>query len=295
MNNDQRICIYLPAFEDAILLDACIRSLDHLRKRKKLLILDDSLTDNIYKYISRIYPDEKCNVKYFERRRGETTTHIENWNRVFEMLGSESQYDWFQVRHHDDHLLMHNSTGVEKFYSAMESDKYKLIISPVVKMVLRTKHFKIYRYHTHPILIKLLILCNKRVLYYYNYIGPTGSLWLRNTLENRRISFNPKLTWLVDCDWYVSLLNATNKEGIFITHAPYTLSAENKNSITLSLKTQNISAITKKERTIVIPCCGAKEKVLLIAIGLFARVLNIFLVILNPVVYSNNTDNSMHK
>jgi hypothetical protein len=270
-----RINIFIPAFEDYMLLSGCVEQINKYLRESKIFVLDDSLTRDIENMVSKYSTEVDYNMSYLPRSRIEGTSHVQNWNRMQDMLGKGGSCEWYQLRHHDDYLLARENAN--NLISNMIDDA-ELVITPVVKHIVTFYGLDVYRYHCHPLLIKYLLGKDRKLLYFFNYIGPTACLWLKSKQANYDIRFNESLIWLVDCDWYARLLNIVPQQKIRVIREPYVFSVLNEKSITSSLTMKERIYLIMDELKLVAPKVMLRQIIALTLAATFLKAVNIIVV-----------------
>ena len=290
MNHSVNLALFIPTYENVELLRGCIESISRFigLKTPSVVILDDSETDIVNNFIANYNCDEEMRARYYPRSRESGTSHVDNWNRMFSIVENSSNIEWFQLRHHDDELIRIHSKDM--LYATLASPDCDLVITPVVKRVMKLGFFEINRYHCHPLLMKHLVNLNPDILYFFNYIGPTASFWIRKDSDISKIRFDPSLTWLVDCNWYSKILMAARKGKIRITPDMLTTSVPNSGSITSWLSTRNMKSVVDKELDIVMPKSGKYYRLKVLTVASCLKVVNWISILLTPLIVKRYHD-----
>lgn len=284
MRHANNLTIFIPTYENDELLCACIESIRRFMgcSTPSIVVLDDSETDKVKVTMADCKADKNVRVTYYPRSRKSEASHVENWNKMFDIIEKTPSIGWFQLRHHDDQLISINSRDI--LFETLATPNSDLIISPVVKRVMRVGCAEIKRYHCHPLILKMMTKLNPDILYYFNYIGPTASMWIRKNSDISRIRFNSSLTWLVDCNWYSRILMAAGENKVKITSDLLTVSVPNSSSITACLSTRNMNGLIEEELSIVMPKSSKHYRLILLASANGLKILNWVAVLLNPLI-----------
>ena len=252
-----RIQIFVPAFEDVKLVQGLLKSIHKVLPTSAVTILDDSNSSSIYAYIQdKVIGKNKLDVEYFPVNRNPSTTYITCWNQAF-VLAQKRKCEWFQIRHHDDYLI----AGLDKYHQMSFTPNLllnkDLVITPVLRPMFSFGNSHYYRYHCHPLLIKIFLLLPTQLLYFYNYLGPTASLYIRKEAKIASVQFNTCLRWLVDVDWYASIINQLDYNRITVLSYPLTISMPNSRSITSKYFKESRQKIVLEELGIALPTLSA--------------------------------------
>jgi len=252
-----RIQIFVPTFEDVKLVQGLLKSIYRFLPNSAVTILDDSNSSSIYAYIQdNVLGKNKLDIEYYPVKRHSSTTYITCWNQAF-VLAQKRDCEWFQIRHHDDYLISgFDNNPHMSFIPSLLLNK-DLAVAPIIKPMFSIGNFHFYRYHCHPLLIKILLLLPSQLLYFYNYLGPTASLYIRTEAKIASSQFNIDLRWLVDVDWYVKLIDQLDYSRLTVLSKPLTMSIPNSRSITSKYFSESRQEVVEKELAIVLPTLSA--------------------------------------
>ena len=226
--------VFIPAYNQAELVAGCIRSVLGCFNGQ-ISILDDSDQGGVAEAVAEIGQLRSgAELSYQPRLQPlQRKNHISNWNRYLELKNSSSSY--LNLRHHDDYLIPSLSRGLKAELN--DEGGPMLIIHPVLVPILKINRITIARYHSPPFLQRLLLRhCPAELLILVNYIGPTACIWIKGELAERAPGFDERLKWLVDCNWYVSLLNHCKPTDIRISNRAANRSIPHSETITAHLK-----------------------------------------------------------
>lgn len=253
MSNPAPIKIFVPTYENVNLLRGLLASIHKFIPNSIVAVLDDSNSSVIRDYLDKPVKDEKPQaVEYYRLKRDTSTTYITCWNQAF-AIAQNSCSEWFQIRHHDDHVIAVDCTDKSSIFQSSLISSKDLVISPVIKLIGSFAHLDFYRYHCHPFLIKTLLFLPPKLLYFYNFLGPTSSLYIKSSSIVSATHFDTSLRWLVDVNWYVKIINSIPRNSIVLVDDLMTISVSNNASITSQYFSGSRQEIMKEELTITCP------------------------------------------
>lgn len=220
--------IVIPTYNN---LDLFIQAYDSIKEQKnisfEIIVTDDSNIDIIALFIKSL-KDERIIYKLNTPSLGA----VKNWNAGISMASGK----YIILMHHDEFFAdrLYYLMNVKKLFYEKE---FKIIVSNI-KIDNQNHSKKISRI---PGKLKYLILnyCPS-FLFFCNIIGPTSSIAFIN---EKVIFFDSNLKWLVDIDWYYSLLSL-NKT--YVEEKLLICSTDNPNQITKSINVQSLE-ITEKQ------------------------------------------------
>ena len=182
----KKFSIIIPTYNQLPLLKRALESVLHQQGADyEVIVTDDSDNEEIATYIQSI---DNQSVKYFHHKS--TGSAADNWN--FGLSKAEGQY--VIVMHHDEALTGSNHLSL----TAQALADTDVVIADIE---VKTKDKKKSRWLSH--LTKKFICRHPEWLFLQNAIGPTACIAFKNLQQQ---PFNPKLSWLVDIEWYYRLL-----------------------------------------------------------------------------------------
>lgn len=271
------LSIGIPAYRSVDLIREQISQYPRQSKFVQLLISDQTPSDlkpevNISSLCSQLN-----NCTYFDYS-GKSNNPIHNWNNCISNL-QHSKY--MQIRHHDD-LIASPELSIPILFSSLYHSKSELLIMPHLKIVKKyEKNGSIYAkciYHCHPIMLNFMLKLDYSILLFFNYIGPTSSLYYSSASP---ALFDTSLTWLVDCNWYNQMLKQAKTIQIL---SVCNFSQKNPNSITNTIQS-HINQVNRRELKYLTSSWSTHKR---LVINLFAILLKIVTKTINLLSYSIN-------
>lgn len=175
-------------------LEGYIRNVDQILNQKgfndelvKILVSDDSTTDEIAKYSFR----NDRQIKGLNYVVGPKNGAVSNWNHCLQKVDTE----YAMFIHHDEYML--SNTFFENVLQLIDSCKPDIIILPLLK-----KKNNIFIKH-YPHFLKFLFVKFPHLLFVCNPFGSPSVIVYKKQLAE---PFDPNLRWLVDVDWYFRML-----------------------------------------------------------------------------------------
>ena len=255
--------ISIPSFNNDYLIRDQIRLLSSHQKIVQLNINDQTPIDTLTKQKISNFVKNSPNATYKDTSCFNFNA-VDNWNFSLNNL-PYAKYN--QLRHHDD-LLAGSELALPIFVSNLFESNEELLIMPHIKIIktqrIGDKMFAKCIFHCHPRLLKLLLNLDKSLLIYFNYLGPTASILFKTKAPPL---FNSSLKWLVDVDWYISILNRYNKAKILKI---YNYTYYSGSSITESLSS-SISQIKEKEIKILTSSWTKRKRVRIICLAVLLK------------------------
>ena len=189
--SDVLISCVVPAFENVPLLARCLVSIATQQGVKlEIIVVDDSRSDSVRTFVETLaqrFPE----ILYFAGAR--TGNPVDNWNAGLERARGRYRV----VVHHDEFFFDPNFLAQAV---ARLNDGGATVHIGQTRLVgnRRASRFALafaVARHLRP---------SPWTLYVVNWIGPTASVLYR---DQPSLRFDPSLTWLVDVDFYVRLLD----------------------------------------------------------------------------------------
>lgn len=185
------ISICIPAYKRVHLLERLLKSIGGQTFRNfEVVITDDSPDDSVYHSVagfSALFP-----IRYFRNTAALGTP--ENWNEAVRQANGE----WIKIMHDDDFFTGAESLGA--FAAAATNSATPFIFSSFYNVVESTgKKAQVSLSGFRRSLLK----SNAFSLLSRNVIGPPSVTLYRN---NGQWSYDPRLKWLVDMDFYIQVL-----------------------------------------------------------------------------------------
>lgn len=285
------IQIFIPTFEDVKLVKGLLKSICNILPSSTVTILDDSNSSAIYNAIqSEVLLKSKLNIEYYSINRDSSTTYITSWNQAF-ILAQKRCSEWFQIRHHDDFLIASEDKHIRMAFNTNHLLNKDLAITPVIKPMFSYGNSHYYRYHCHPLLIRAFIYLPTQLLYFYNFIGPTASVYIRRDADIAITQFNPCLRWLVDVDWYVRMIEQLDPNRVAILSEPFTVSMPNNDSITSKYFAGPRQKVVQEELAIVMPNISAFAYITWTIIAICLKALSYLIALSAPIRLSEKCKN----
>ena len=191
------VSICIPTYNQVEYLKKCIQSIliqDYLDY--EIIISDDSTNDLVKTYIDSLNLNQK--ISYYKNSPSLGTP--ENWNHAI----SKAQGKYIKVLHHDDFFT--ETTSLAQFVSLLNSNLtadfgFSATLVWNVKTTKKTIHT------CSPSLLDKLT-SHYHYLFFKNLIGaPSATIYRRNI----DVKFDKTFKWLVDIDFYISVLSKNNR------------------------------------------------------------------------------------
>ncbi|MBS1730966.1 MAG: glycosyltransferase family 2 protein [Bacteroidetes bacterium] len=191
MSKVPEISICIPAYKRVHFLQRLLDSIEkQIFKEFEVVITDDSPDDQVQNLVDRY--SGKFVLRYFKNEKPLGTPA--NWNACIDKASGE----WIKIMHDDDWFSHENSLqtfaahiqGKEKFifcnYVSIDEEK-NLELKSTISSSWKTR-----------------IRLEPYTLYAKNLIGPPSVTMIHKSLMQH---FDPSLKWLVDIDFYISVLS----------------------------------------------------------------------------------------
>jgi glycosyltransferase involved in cell wall biosynthesis len=187
------ISICIPAYKRVHLLERLLKSIgDQTFRNFEVVITDDSPDDSVYHCVagfSSLFP-----IRYFRNAAALGTP--ENWNEAVRKANGE----WIKIMHDDDFFTSAESLGAFAAAASESPATSHFIFSSfynVTESTGRRSQVTLSGFR------KTLLRQNAVSLLSRNVIGPPSVTLYRN---NRQWSYDRRLKWLVDMDFYIQVL-----------------------------------------------------------------------------------------
>lgn len=194
--SEVKVSICIPTYNQVEYLKKCIQSIlvqDYLDY--EIIISDDSTNDTVKSYIDSLGLNEK--ISYY--RNSPSLGTPENWNHSI----SKAQGKYIKVLHHDDFFTETNSLG--QFVSLLDNNP-KADFGFSSTLVWNIKNNKKSVHTCSP--NQLSKLKNEyHYLFFKNLIGAPSATIYRKEMA---VKFDKTFKWLVDIDFYISVLIKNN-------------------------------------------------------------------------------------
>jgi glycosyltransferase involved in cell wall biosynthesis len=191
------ISICIPAYKRVHLLERLLKSIGGQTFRNfEVVITDDSPDDTVYHCVTgflSLFP-----IRYFRNTVALGTP--ENWNEAVRKANGE----WIKIMHDDDFFSSPESLGT---FAAAVSD------SPAPSQFIFSSFYNVLESTGSKAQVSLsgfrrfLLKSNAVSLLSRNVIGPPSVTLYRN---NGQWSYDPRLKWLVDMDFYIQVLRTAS-------------------------------------------------------------------------------------
>jgi glycosyltransferase involved in cell wall biosynthesis len=182
--------IIIPAYNNLSLFVQAYSSVIEQRDVKfEIIVVDDSTTDDIANFIGL-----QNDIRIFYIHNQPSLGAVKNWN-----FGLQNARGRFLILLHHDEYFEDKYYYLRKCLSIFNDTDFEIIVSNVnVRFV-----NNISRKLSFPFFLRNLIL--KKVpsfLYILNIVGPVSCVTFKRDLLH---SFDERLSWIVDIDWYYRL------------------------------------------------------------------------------------------
>jgi glycosyltransferase involved in cell wall biosynthesis len=187
--NHPRVSICVPTYNQTFFLKKTLDSIFNQDfKDYEVVISDDSTVNDVEKLV-QAYPQEK--IKYFRNKN--PLGSPKNWNNCIKKASGK----YIKILHHDDWFS--EGCSLSKFINAIES-KPNIDFVFCISLIQNNKSQHV---STTPSNIKKI---TKDLLLTKNVIGaPSATIFKKNIY-----TFDEKLKWLVDVDFYMQIIKTNN-------------------------------------------------------------------------------------
>ncbi|MEO8116452.1 MAG: glycosyltransferase family 2 protein [Bacteroidota bacterium] len=194
-NTKPAISICIPAYKR---VDSLKRLFDSIKIQTfndfEVIITDDSPDDSV-RNLAEIFK-EKISLKYFKNI--DTLGTPANWNACIDMASGE----WIKIMHDDDWFANENSLAL---FAARINDGGKFIFCNYLSI---DEENKVSKKSAISNSWKTRITEEPYTLYAKNMIGPPSVTLIHTSIMEK---FDTDLKWLVDVDFYISVLSKEKK------------------------------------------------------------------------------------
>ena len=199
------ISVCIPTYNQTYYLKKAIDSVyKQIDVNFEIIISDDSTTRDVYDLVKQ-YDTFLPKIKYF--KNNPSLGSPENWNYAISL----AQGEYIKILHHDEYFI--TPLSLKKLFNHA-----KLNIDNVVFSASKSINKGIERdFVSNPILIFKINNEAERLLL-GNIIGAPSAILFHHS---KKVLFDTNLVWLVDVDFYISLLK-TNCKLIYIEEKLYT-------------------------------------------------------------------------
>ncbi len=234
--NNPKVSICIPVFRDLknyLFKEQVTRCLNSIFTQKyedyEVIITDDTFDNSAEILVNEIVKKYNCTEKLKYFKNNERKGSPENWNEAIRRASG----NYIKILHQDDWFFDENS--LDEFVKLLDEN-------PQVSFAFcASAHYELsYRYvgkHSPSKRYFNIIKRNPDNLFFYNVIGAPSATIFKRKLS---LEFDPKLTWLVDVDFYIRLFNKNNGEY------KYT----NNTLISTEESTSQITASVKKDKNV---------------------------------------------
>jgi glycosyltransferase involved in cell wall biosynthesis len=165
----------------------------------EIIVSDDSTTDDVKELIDSFSFGEK--LKYY--RNQPSLGSPSNWNAAIQKASGE----YIKIMHHDD--AFNNDTALAEMVSFIEANRYDYIFTnSAIENVEDSGKNRVHSIRNFDKLVK-----NPYRLFFGNSIGSPSTLLIRRKLV-KDLQYNPQFIWLVDMEYYIRLLQASDNTHI---------------------------------------------------------------------------------
>jgi FkbM family methyltransferase len=206
-----KVSICIPAYKKPELMATCLESISNQTFTNYEVVITDDSPDNAVGNVVNNFKDRIKNIKYYknEKRLGSP----ENWNECVKKASG----DYIKIIHCDDHLS--SKYSLEKYVKMLDENPNADFAFSSSNAINDGKKI-IYTHKPSRRKINNLVK-NIGSLFAENFIGaPSATIYRKN-----KIQYDKNLKWLVDVDFYMTLLN-TNSNFIFIEEPLINISVE---------------------------------------------------------------------
>ena len=191
--NGVSICI--PCYNQVKYLRKTIESVleqDYLNY--EIIVSDDSSTDEVKNLVGELNAVVGNKIRYYRNAPGLGSP--ENWNHCIRL----SSFDWIKFIHHDD--WFNEPKALSKFMDSATAGNDFVFSASVSKNISANT----LQNHYPPLDFINHLKADPSILFTGNLIGPPSSVLFN---KRKQISFDTRMKWLVDIDFYLTYLLST--------------------------------------------------------------------------------------
>ncbi|MCE5340851.1 MAG: FkbM family methyltransferase [Planctomycetaceae bacterium] len=187
-----KVSVCIPAYNQPELLRKTLNSvITQSFENYEIIVTDDSTDDRVERLIKEFSPNP--NIRYYKNEKPKGSP--QNWNYAVSLATGE----YIKLMHHDDwfenqnslcefvRLLDSNPKADFAFSACLAKD-----LDDTLKFVHKPNPEQIKKLHDNP-----------DILFFGNFIGSPSTTIFRKKID---ASFDPKLKWIVDTDFYIRVL-----------------------------------------------------------------------------------------
>lgn len=187
-----KVSICIPAYNQTIYLRKTLNSvLEQDFNDYEIIVTDDTTSDSVKKLIDEF--DFQGRLRYFKNPQALGTP--ENWNEAIR----QAKGKYIKIIHHDD-FFTYNFSLNEFVKMLDENPESDFAFSSSLNL---DKNFKFVNQHSPSLRQLELIKEAPDNLFFSAIIGSPSATIFRN---NKSVSFDKSLKWLVDMDFYIRML-----------------------------------------------------------------------------------------
>lgn len=212
------ISICIPAYKQTFFLKKCLDSVfSQTYTNYEVILTDDTLDNTINDFLKENYSDKK--ISYFKNEK--PLGSPANWNFAI----SKAKGEYIKIMHHDDYFTFNDS--LQKFVKAADEN----ITSDFIFSLSLINNTGSGKSHTNTVTQQMFekLKDDPGYLISGNFVGsPSATMYKRNP-----VFFDEKLKWVVDMDFYISVL-LKYKNVVFVPEPLITTTNEAQHQVTNS-------------------------------------------------------------
>lgn len=192
-----KVSVCIPAYNQVEFLQKTLESiLIQTYQDYEVIVTDDSPDDRVQRLVEQF--DFKGKLRYIKNIR--SLGSPENWNEAVR----QSKGEYIKIMHHDEWFNYNDS--LNEFVSLLNSNPEADFAFSAATGFDISKNYKWYHSATNEQLTKLKQ--DPRCLFFGNFIGPPSATIYR---KRANCSYDSRLKWIVDFDFYIRILLHNNK------------------------------------------------------------------------------------
>lgn len=191
----------------------------------EIIITDDSSTNIVFDLIQEYRENNK--IKYYKNEV--TLGSPENWNESIRKASGE----YIKIMHHDDYFTTNNSL-IEFVEMLDENPNSDFAFSAAVAVNIENNKTWLHCPSNRQI---ENLYEDPKILFFGNFIGPPSSVIYR---RNTNLTYDKKLKWVVDFDFYIRILYNNNSFVFSKTPLITSISGELHNVTRLCKNDKNV-------------------------------------------------------